>query len=547
MRVVYSVYRLQSERRRTEMSKNIMGEYFQLPNPGLSSYLNHVENGQPENYRTPFYKGKTPEEVLDSWNSILLSIASDWPTLYDFECDLAKKVGPMSVMKPINERMEDIESYYESIFLDSIPISPKAILSALDEWKQVRSLSLRDEQLTALIMKKSTNSGSPYFTKRRNVLTKTLPIDMTHDGYFLGKDREYYKYIATLGWRGQEGGPTVEDVKQRVVWMFPFAINIKELQVYQPLIEMFQRHNLVPAWIGMDAVDQGVTNLFDTKDPEDFVICTDFTKYDQHFNTVCQSAAYACLNFLLKQGAESQSWLKDVFPIKYNIPLLYGWGQIRTGPHGMGSGSGGTNVDETLVHRCLQHEAALSNRCKLNPHSQCLGDDGILSYPGCTADDVVRTYSSHGLPMNPDKQYVSKQDCVYLRRWHHISYRRDGICVGVYSTNRAIGRLMHQERYYDSDTWNEKMVALRQLSILENVKYHPLGERFIDFCMEGDKYRLGIDIPGFLENIVTYAEEAIDYMPDFLGYTKSQSRSEKDFKSRGIADWWVVKYLKSKA
>jgi hypothetical protein len=351
-----------------------------------------------------------------------------------------------------------------------------------------------------------------------------------------------YAICAILGWRGQEGGPNPEDVKQRVVWMFPFAVNIKELQFYQPFKEAAQRFNLVPAWVSMDSVDLRITKMFDTKGKDDLVVCTDFSKFDQHFNSSLQDCARTIISQLLTTSDDSRSWLENVFPIKYEIPLAYNFGKVRYGKHGMGSGSGGTNDDETLAHRALQYEAAQSNNQRLNLNSQCLGDDGVLTYPGITVEDVVRSYTSHGLEMNPDKQYASKQDCVYLRRWHHQNYRVDGVCVGVYSTYRALGRLCEQERYYDSDVWSEKMVALRQLSILENCKWHPLRDQFADFCMARDKFRLGLDIPGFLENIDKLSQEANELMPDFLGYTKSQGKDAE----LGLSNWWIVKYLKSK-
>jgi hypothetical protein len=316
-------------------------------------------------------------------------------------------------------------------------------------------------------MKLSTNSGSPYFTKRRAVVDKTLPADLR----FLGINtrqilaRGDWLAAAVLGWRGQEGGPTDEDVKQRVVWMFPFGVNVLELSVYQQVIELAQKHNLVPAWIGLEAVDQAITRLFDSKGRNDLIICTDFSKFDQHFNADMQNAAKYILSKILATDSASRSWLDNVFPVKYAIPLAIQMGEIRFGYHGMGSGSGGTNADETLVHRALQYEAAINAHSRLNPNSQCLGDDGILSYPGITVEDVVHSYSAHGQDMNLDKQYVSKQDCTYLRRWHHQDYRVDGVCAGVYSTYRALGRLCEQERFYDPEVWVPKMVDLRQLTI----------------------------------------------------------------------------------
>nr|UAW00903.1 MAG: RNA-dependent RNA polymerase [Porcine picobirnavirus] len=526
-------------------------EYFELPNPSLRSMFNRIEAGNPEEYRTPFYKGKSLSQILDGWMPEIEQLKGKWPGLVKFEKDLAKKVGPMSIMKPLEERMDDIDSYYDSILLESKPIDKRAIQCVLKEWSQVSGLRIRGQERTVDKMKKSTNSGSPYYQKKRNVVDRTVPCDVYQLSdsekietiQILAGDR--WKACAILGWRGQEGGPVPDDVKQRVVWMFPFAVNVRELQLYQPLIETAQRFNLVPAWVSMEAVDERITRLFDTKSPNDLIVCTDFTKFDQHFNSDMQDCARAILSGVMAHNEESAKWLKDVFPIKYTIPLAFEWDKIRFGAHGMGSGAGGTNADETLAHRALQYEAALRHQKILNPNSMCLGDDGILSYPGITAKDVMRVYTAHGQDMNLEKQEESTQQCVYLRRWHDAKYRVGGICVGVYSTARALGRLAEQERYYDPETWGAKMVALRQLSILENVKFHPLREQFVDYCMKGDKYRLGLDIPGFFENLVKIARTAIELMPDFLGYTKSLQKTSNDVAS-GINSWWIVNYLKSK-
>nr|USE07744.1 MAG: putative RNA-dependent RNA polymerase [Picobirnavirus sp.] len=537
-----------------QLSKPLQNYYylhsFDEPNPGLRAYFERVKSGSDEEYRTTFFKGKSLESILKGWDGTLSKIEHTWPSLWEFENDLRKKVGPTSIMRPLRDRMDDVNSYYESILLDSKPIHVDAVEATVDWFSALRGLRPRSELRTFEVSKKSTNSGSPFFEKRRVAARKTLPCDVSVGSWrgvpicsqtLDGKD---WLGAAILGWRGQEGGISKEDVKQRVVWMFPMAVNLQELRVYQPLIEGCQNLNLVPAWVGMEAVDKEITALFDTKGKNDLIICTDFSKFDQHFNPHMQDCAREILSALLC-GSDASSWLEKVFPIKYNIPLVIQRGQVLFGRHGMGSGSGGTNADETLVHRALQYEAAILHKSTLNPHSQCLGDDGLLSYPGITVDDVVQTYSSHGQEMNTDKQYASKHDCTYLRRWHHKDYRVDNVCVGVYSTYRALGRLAEQERYYDPDIWGAKMVALRQLSILENVRYHPLREEFVDYCMKGDRYRLGIDIPGFLDNIEAEAKKATDLMPDFLGYTKSMSLEARPEKSLGISNWWIVQHLKS--
>nr|UAW00769.1 MAG: RNA-dependent RNA polymerase [Porcine picobirnavirus] len=540
-------------------SKRYFYDSVELPNPGLRSYLSATFNGNSDIYHTPWIKSKSNNKkiikefnkIMDSWRPHLEKLKGDWPSLYEFEEELFAKAGPMSVQKPLSQRLKDIDAYYECIQTAGAPVSEEAINATLDKFKSIKGLSIRSPKKTVEKMKLSTNSGAPFFSKRREIASKYSTYAASGDFQYYYKRKpgaksglvcDTYKSAAILGWRGQEGGRDVDDVKQRVVWMFPFAVNVDELTCYQPLIEAAQSFNLIPAWVGMDNVDESITRLFDTKSPDDVVICTDFTKFDQHFNAPMQNAAKTILAGLLDGGPVSARWLREVFPIKYNIPLIIGWEQVRFGEHGMASGSGGTNVDETLAHTALQFEAALSCGKELNPNSMCLGDDGVLTFPGITVEDVMRSYTSHGLEMNQDKQYVSTQDCVYLRRWHHKDYRKDGVCVGVYSTARALGRLCMQERFFDSQHWGPKMVALRELSIIENCKHHPLKEEFADFCMERDKFRLGLDIPGFLDNIDAVAKEATDYMPDFLGYTKSMAKNS----DKGISDWWIVNYLKSK-
>lgn len=542
-------------------SKSFMNDYFVdssyeevLTKDGydrLRTYLGNVMKGQPKIYTAPFAKGQSMDKVLKDWKAILVSIRDEWPSLWDFEVDLANKVGPMSVQLPVRERTVDIAHYYYDIHLSSQPILPEAIDKVKDRLRMLRGMRLRGISATVDKMKKSTNSGTPYFTKRRNVIQDTIPCDSTIYDWRRGPtvmghlSKQFWELEAVIGWRGQEGGPTEEDVKQRVVWMFPMSVNINELQVYQPLIELCQRYNLIPAWVSMDAVDREVTELFETKGSDDLVVCTDFSRFDQHFNEDLQNASKSILQYLLSNERSSRDWLENVYPIKYGIPLIWeytDWGITSyKGKHGMASGSGGTNADETLAHMALQHEAAILNSSQLNPHSMCLGDDGVLTYPGITVDDVVAAYESHGQECNKLKQYASTQDCVYLRRWHHANYRSDGVCVGVYSTCRALGRLRYLERFMDPEYWSPEMVALRQLSILENCKWHPLREQFAQFCMKRDKFRLGIDIPGFLQNISHIAEEAIDYMPDFLGYTKTLQGEGPS----GISEWWITKYLKS--
>lgn len=522
--------------------------YYTTPNLGLQAYFGRVRAGSAKILDTNFYGKRSVQDICNSWKPILeAGIAEQYPGLLSFENDLRAKVGPLSVMKPLAERMKDIDAYYDDILKSSIPVPEAARELVVKEWSKVRGLSLRSEANTVERMKLSTNSGLPYFAKhRRDVVPQSVPCKVRNEQVItLDLPTGNWAACAVLGWRGQEGGPLPEDVKQRVVWMFPFSVNVEELRFYQPAIEAAQRVGLVPAWISMDAVDAEITKMFDSKHRDDLIICTDFKRFDQHFNPHMVQAAQYIIRRLLAQNPLSDMWIEEVFPVKYRIPMMYDLDAVRSGVHGMGSGSGGTNFDETLVHRALQHEVALSKGKTLNPHSQCLGDDGILTFPGITVNDIVNVYGAHGQEVNADKQYASSDDCVYLRRYHHVDYRIHGICVGVYSTYRALNRLKMMERALPKEAMTPKRMALRELSVMENVKWHPLREKFAEFVIRGSEYRLGLDIPGFLEHIESTAREAIDLMPDFLGYTKSQqvgNRTPAELAS-SIKDWWIYRYL----
>ena len=331
--------------------------------------------------------------------------------------------------------------------------------------------------------------------------------------------------------------------------MFPFYTNIKELAGYNPLISAWQHYNINSAYISQRAVEEKITRLFATKGDE-YVVVTDFSGFDQHFNLDLQSAARQIIAFQLANSGHGKSgdrdfWLENVFPVKYEIPLICSPKLMYSGKHGMGSGSGGTNFDECCAHGAMQHEVAILHGKRLNPYSNAYGDDGYLSYEGIDVDDVISAYSSHGQVMNPSKQSVDKHSAVYLRRYFHDSYRgKDGIMLGVYSTFRALGRLLGQERYVpfteDSGEY-ARYVELRAYSIIENCANSPIFNQFVDFVISGDKYRLGLDLPGFLDSLPQQVKKYTEMDPDLLGYTKTLQGA-----ALGIQNWKIVKYLREK-
>lgn len=520
----------------------------------FTSYVGNVERGSNFDVRTPFYKtGKQyPErsEVLNLWRPTLEALKDELPGLYKYENDMAEKVGPMSVMAPLNDRWEDIYSYFEAIHSPQQPVSDEAVKQVINELNRVKGVRMLNQANTLAAMDLGKAAGAPFLGKKRDHVDQTIPCDLlfsTKDLTVVAQQSTKWKSCAMLGWRGQEGGPTPDDTKQRVIWMFPFAISILELQMYIALIRACQRAEFNPAWISQDAVDMRMTQLMKTKGRNDEIVCTDFTKFDQHFNATMQEAAKSVIAGIVSPGENERDWLREIYPVKYQIPLLAGKTLI-TGLHGVASGSGGTNWDETAAHRALQYEAASAAGSQLNRNSMCSGDDGCLSYPGISVEQVTESYTSHGLDMNETKQDHSVREATYLRRWYDIEYRKDGLCRGVYATTRAIGRLLAQEREYDPKHWGPKLVTLRYLSIIENCKYHPLFDKFVEFCIKGDKYRLGLDIPGFYDNLESIVKESMHMIPEFMSYNQRMQMLGPGGRVKpltGIMSWSVVQYILS--
>lgn len=533
--------------------------FFELPNPGLWAYFQRTVNGNQDDYRPPFWKGKSREEVLSMWQKVFdtLGVKDMYPSLYEYEMEMKGKVGAMSIQLPLKDRLKSIESYFTGVEGNPDPIPQEAIDATITFFGKAKGIRLKSKRHTAADMRLSTNSGNPWFTKRRRVIEECLNSTITVDAdgvVWMNIEGKRYQACAILGWRGQEGGINFDDVKQRVIWMMSVLLNLYELQFYQPAIAAMQKHNLIPAYVSMDAVDRQVTKLFDTKGADDEVICTDFSKFDQHFNVAMQEAAKSILKGLSTMDSNMEWWFDNIYPAKFSIPLVCSEDIMYCGPHGMGSGSGGTNFDECMAHKALQFDACQKNGTELNPYSMAYGDDGILTAPHLSVDDVIRAYESHGMEMNPEKQYVSKHDCVVLRRWHSDKYRdKDGIMIGVYATFRALGRLLAQERFYDPEEWGPEQVTLRAWSIIENCNHSPYFEEFVQFVLKGDKYRLGLDLPGFIDNIDSVAKKSIEQLPDFLGYTKTMQYVDSTFSGRasigqrhtdlGVKSWRIYRYL----
>ena len=171
---------------------------------------------------------------------------------------------------------------------------------------------------------------------------------------------------------------------------------------------------------------------------------------------------------------------------------------IISGPHGVPSGSTFTNEVDSIVQYLVASNCSSvdTNYCSIQ------GDDGV--YFSSDPDDLFSCFEKVGLDVNKDKSLVSNSTVNYLQLLYHSDYNRGDNLVGVYSTYRALIRLVYPERFEDfskDDISGKDYFAIRSISILENCKNHPLFKEFVNYVYKLDKYKLSFSDLGLVNYI----------------------------------------------
>jgi hypothetical protein len=140
--------------------------------------------------------------------------------------------------------------------------------------------------------------------------------------------------------------------------------------------------------------------------------------------------------------------------------------------------------------------------------------------------------------INIEKTKQASNHLFYLQNLYHPFYRKDnGTIPGVYSTVRALNRIIYQERFINFVGYGLKgqnYYALRTLSILENCKNHPLFEELVEFVFNLDKY----DLSPSSDSIANY----VQFINDTEGFRSSVPQQFGD-NVTGIKDWESYKLV----
>lgn len=447
-------------------------------NDGLSLYLDNLNRGRLATPHSWLYEKEESTVTLKRWLP-LMEAANNKNQLGElfnqFDCKQIEKFGPQGLVPPIQtkEAQEVIEPLYSPTRYDNEEALSQYFVDAETFAKEVfgsNILRLRPKSFERVIddMRSrdtlSTNSGFPRFTRRNKV--KEAEIQDAISG-------KAYDYPAIILYRHYNG-------KLRPVWMFPMSLNLIEFTFAQVIQDAFQtskikwiREYLSP-WKGYEDVKLTLTDQWGHRAP---IVGGDTTKMDAQMRPAQIRLIYEIVKWLFQR--EYWDDLKRSLMRICTIPMLISKQEKYIGVHGLASGSGWTQLTETILQMFMAWKRGVIG--------QGIGDD-FYWLTDMNADQIVDWLGKFGLPANPEKQSVSDDTLTFLQRLNHQNFfsRENSACLGAYyPTVRALNSMLNPEKFHKPKEWNSDMFCTRNYMILENCVDNPCFDEFLNFVVHG--------------------------------------------------------------
>jgi hypothetical protein len=263
--------------------------------------------------------------------------------------------------------------------------------------------------------------------------------------------------------------------------MFPMSVNLKEFSFSQVIQDSLLSSNqkwirdYLKPWRGYEDVKLTLTEQWHGQNIDG----GDTTKMDAHMRPAQIQLVYEIVKWLFQKSywpALHRS-LRHICEIR----LLVSKTDTYIGTHGLASGSGWTQLTETVLQ--------LFMAWRLKVHGQGIGDD-FYWVADMDAKELVDYLGKFGLPANPSKQSVSKDELTFLQRLNHqgfFSRESDKVLGAYYPTIRALNSMLQPEKFHKPKDWNSDMFCIRNYMILENCVDNPCFDEFLKFVVHGHK------------------------------------------------------------
>jgi hypothetical protein len=401
-------------------------------------------------------------------------------SLYDLDVEERKKVGPYSIMLPWNDRVSDMDAYFDQRY-NGDEAALEYAFSVVSQILPSNIVVPVEFTVSYGLMPADTNLGLPIFTRNRGDAQLYLQRALS-----LRDASELYP--AVVGWRGQPNG-TIRP-KQRIVWMIDHAETIIGGTIMHPLLSALRVHDGFAAWNTPDDVDVAITRIM-KKAQGRKIYSGDYSGFDSSVPRELIAVAFAIIRQWLVPGFEERlSVLEEAFATM-PIAVPYHIKDGRSG--GVPSGSVLTNLVDSLINLLVAHYVAFRAGCTVED-IEVLGDDLVVLYSDEISPSELEDFASEvGMKMNAEKQHISATSVHYLQRLYDVYYERDGVYPGVRSPFRAASGFTGMERF--KKNWTRWRATARFWVQLEQCHYDPRFESLIRFAVDADdnlRQRIGI-------------------------------------------------------
>lgn len=448
-------------------------------NKSLSSYLQALSRGRKATPRSWLYEKENDTDILQKWIPIMEAANNRTPlgeVFNQFDRKQIKKFGPQGAIPSIADPA--VQEVIEPLFSSTKYDDEKALSQYWDDaaafakvlfgqrLKTKRPLSFKsvtdDMRARDTLV---TNSGFPRFKRRDLVLEQEVQDAVAGRAY---------DYPAIILFRHYNG-------KLRPVWMFPMSQNLIEFQYSQVIQDSLQNsptgwvRDYLSPWKGYEYVKQTLTSQWTSGQ----IVGGDTTKMDAHMRPAQIRLVFEIVKWLFQESYWEE--LHRCLIHICEIPLLYSESETYVGIHGLASGSGWTQLTETVLQ--------LFMAWKINVIGQGIGDD-FYWLSDMNAEEIVDYLGKYGLPANPEKQSVSVDTLTFLQRLSHQDfYSREAKSTlgSYYPTIRALNSMLNPEKFHKPAQWNSDMFCVRNYMILENCVDDPCFDEFVKFVVRGHR------------------------------------------------------------
>jgi hypothetical protein len=438
----------------------------------LGVQLLRILKGSSSIEKTPLAKNSDLAEFIYDWDQVFkenLSLMN--PTLLEMERANRSKIGPRSIAVPWSERVAGLTDSYSHQ-------SEHHVCEFKYEPGPGNLIPVSVEE-AASKAKTSSSAGLPELTKKGKCVQRLL------DDFDNQLNRKDPCMLYTR---------TTELKKTRNVWGYPFADTLFEQMFYIPLLYLQKQKPYRAALVSPDEVAKRISELIH------YAMAHGLLLYSVDFAAFDASVRYQYIIYAFDYI--KSCFIPEVHPfLDYICERVYTIGivtpsRVFHGKHGVPSGCTFTNELDSIIQLGV---------AMVNPFikaSDCVvqGDDGVYMLSSENVPIFEETFKRAGLRLEKSKSVLAPNHVIFCQNLYHIDYAdEDGHIGGIYSTYRAINRILFQEKFTElkkMDIRSQDYFGIRTLTILENCKYHPLFEDLVKFILARERFSLDISDDG---------------------------------------------------